>query len=509
MENSNSINYLKTRRLKKGDVVEVKYDKSIEEANKMKIIPIRICYEDDYLAVVWKPSGQPFAIFEKAIQFNIALKDLEGNLRKVWCVNEIQKAASGLIIVAKTEASRDILTEQYNSNQIQTTMRILCHGYVTTTATDELFKLDVNKKTESIVPGQVLNSIAIVSQTPSNNAQYISRLDVELCTPILSTQLRKLFYFHSDHPIIGNSTFTRPLKTNRDKGLCAALIAVAFTHPVELNTQIAVEQHEPAKFGVMCEREARSFQSKLDREADEIKKSNVPCADVEQRKQGQLLAYMLGQKEFCGLMYKITSDCLIPRTSSETLVQAAVVASKSIDSESIHVIDVGTGCGNLLISILDQISCATGVGVDISEAALNVAKENASRLLSDQQQQQRATWRIQDMTSLNDQNAYDILVCNPPYLDFDKAKKSKEQMIALRQEPAEALFAKDLGYEWYHVLSKVAPVVVKDHGYVILECGKGMMEKVLAIWSDWKQVAVYKDAQGWDRCLVLQMRWVA
>ncbi|KAL7321690.1 hypothetical protein PS15m_001434 [Mucor circinelloides] len=494
-----------TRMLKQGDVVEVKYDKSIEEANTLKAVPIRICYEDDHLAVVWKPSGQNFVIFEKAIHFNTALKDLEGNRQKVWCINDIQKAASGLIIVAKTEAIRDLLMEQYKNDQIRITMRILCHGFVPTADSSKLFSPETNKRdeeSESIIPDQVLKSIDIVSQTPSNNAHHISRLDLQLCTPLSSTQLRKLFYFHSDYPIIGNSTFTKPLKANRDKGLCAALIAVSFTHPI-LHTQVSIQEDEPAKFGVMCDREARFHQNKLDREANEIKKSGLLAVDLEERKQGQLLAYMLGQKEFKGLMFKITRDCLIPRTSSETLVEAAITASKSINSDSIHVIDVGTGCGNLLISILDQIPCATGVGVDISEAALNVAKENARKLLANQPQE-RATWRMQDMSTLNDKEAYDILVCNPPYLDFDKTSKSKEQMIALEQEPAEALFASDHGYEWYHVLAKVAPIIVKKDGYVILECGKGMMEKVLAIWSDWEQAAVYKDVQGWNRCLVLK-----
>lgn len=396
--------------------------------------------------------------------------------------------------------------EQYGNDKIQFTMRILCHGFVSTTDIKKLFNPEINKRDEesiSIIPDQVLKSIDIVSQTPSNNAQYISKLDLELCTPLEITQLRKLFYFHSDHPIIGNSTFTTPLKANRDKGLCAALIAVAFTHPV-LKTQISVKEDEPAKFGVMCEREARFHQNKLDREADEIKKSGILTVDLEERKEGQLLAYMLGQKEFCGLVFKITTDCLIPRTSSETLVQAAVTASKSINSETIHVIDVGTGCGNLLISILDKIPCATGVGVDISEAALNVAKENANNLLPEQNQ--KATWRMQDMTTLNEKSTFDLLVCNPPYLDFEKTNKKKDQMVALEQEPAKALFANDHGYEWYHILSKLAPTIIKKTGFVILECGKGMIEKVLAIWSDWEQVAVYKDVQGWNRCLVLKMK---
>jgi HemK-like putative methylase len=390
--------------------------------------------------------------------------------------------------------------QDYDNDRIQTTMRLLVHGFVPTTDITKLFDPDSNKKdedSEPIIPTQVVKSISIVSQTRSNNAQYISRLDLELHTPLSSVLLRKLFYFHCQHPIIGNSNFTKPLKVNKDKGLCAALLAVSFIHPIT-KALISIKEEEPAKFGVMCEREARFYQNKLDRESEEIEKAGILPIDLEERKRGQLLAYMLGQKEFCGLRFKITKDCLIPRTSSETLVQASIAALDK--KENVKVIDVGTGCGNILISILSKLPSASGVGIDISESALAVAKENANTLLEHPEQ---VEWRIQDMTHIADKNTYDLLVCNPPYLDYDKASKHKEHIAALEQEPAEALFAKNNGYEWYDVLSKVAPIIVKENGHVVLECGKDMMGKVLEIWSDWKQDEIYKDVQGWDRCLVL------
>jgi HemK-like putative methylase len=412
------------------------------------------------------------------------------------------------VIVAKTETVKDQLMDLYKTNQIQVVMRVLCHGFVSTTDMATLFHPEINKideEAECIMPSHIIKQLTIVSQTPSNNAQYISRLDLELHTPASNTLLRKLFYFHSKHPIIGNSNYTRPLKANRDKGLCAALLSVSFMHPVLENTLIQVKQEEPAKFGVMCDREAKFHQNKLDRESEEIKKSGVLTIDLAERKEGQLLAYMLGQKEFCGHTFRITQDCLIPRASSETLVHAAVTALNKQPIRQFRIVDIGTGCGNLLISILLQMPAATGVGIDISEAALQVAKENCAQLLLNGDK--KAVWRLQDMSTLDDdKDLFDLLVCNPPYLDLEKVSKRKEQMVALEQEPAEALFAADNGYAWYHVLSQKALAIVKKDGCVVLECGKGMMAKVLEIWSDWEQDASYKDVQGWDRCLVLKRK---
>ncbi|KAI8979313.1 S-adenosyl-L-methionine-dependent methyltransferase, partial [Mycotypha africana] len=449
------------------------------------------------------------------------IKDSNGQRKEIWCINEIQKAASGLILVSKTEEIRDLLMEEYRNNKIQVIMRVLCHGFVANADMSVLFDTDANKKETDAEPidlKDVLKQVTVVSHTPSNNAQYISRLDLDLCTPLSSITLRKLFYFHSKHPIIGNSKFTKPLRLS-DKGLCASLIALSFSHPTS-KKMISLHEEEPAKFRIMCDREAKFFKTRIEREEEEIMKSGI--VDLERRKDGELLAYLLGQKEFCGHTFKVTKDCLIPRASSETLVRAALSSSTRKEG-AFKIIDVGTGCGNILISILKELPLATGVGIDISEAAIAVAKENSARLLGDLVEKDdtkdsnsncgRVEWRVQDMTSLHshgdgtsDSNAYDLLVCNPPYLDYDKVSKKKDQMIVLEQEPAVALFAKNKGYEWYQVLHAVAPELVKESGFVVLECGKDMMKGVLATWFDWEPYQICKDSQGWDRCLVLRKK---
>lgn len=382
------------------------------------------------------------------------------------------------------------------------TMRVLCHGLIQQTNMSELFSSESwgkDEDEEPVIPNQVLKSIKIISQTPSNNAQFITRLDLELNTPLSSAKLRKLFFYQSNHPIIGNSKHTRNLKVN-DKGLCASLIAISFTHPV-LNTLVKVAESEPSKFGVLCDREARFHQLKVEREKGEIKQAGI--MDVEERREGQLLAYVLGQKQFCGHVFKVTKDCLIPRASTESLVRAAVDILQSKSTKS-SVLDVGTGCGNILISILIQVPLAEGVGIDISDGALNVAKENASKLILDYES--RVQFRREDMSTLNGTDMFDVLVCNPPYLDINKVSRKKDHKEIVEQEPSVALFAEDEGYQWYCVLSKLANSIVKEDGTVILECGKGMINKVQKIWADWEKVAVYKDSQGWDRCLVLRRR---
>ncbi|KAI8985977.1 S-adenosyl-L-methionine-dependent methyltransferase [Pilobolus umbonatus] len=459
-------------------------------------------HQDDYLAIVVKPSGQNFVIFEKALRHHL-LPNKGSSTQNIWCINEIMKAASGLILVAKTEEVRDKLLKLYKEDEIYMIMRVIVKGHVSTHDMNQLFhahKTRAVDHTANIIPTDILKSLDIISVTRSNHAQFISTLDLHLHTPISNSQLRQLFCFYSNHPIIGNSTYTKPLLINKDKGLYTALTSMTFMHPV-LDTRVDVKMDEPTKFKGLREREAKFYERKIDKENNEIEKAGGLPIDIDDRDQGEPLAYLLGQKDFYGFTFKVTQDCLIPRTSSETLVKAALEIIGS--HQGMNIIDVGTGCGNLLISILAHAPPSTmGVGIDISESALSVAKFNESTLL----RCGKIDWKMQDMAHLGDGILYDIMVCNPPYLDMERTKKRKEQMAVLGKEPSVALFAKENGYEWYSVLHKVVPDVVTDNGYVILECGKGMMDNVLNIWSDWEKVAIYKDSQEWDRCVTLKRR---
>ncbi|KAI8387515.1 S-adenosyl-L-methionine-dependent methyltransferase [Blakeslea trispora] len=495
----NGVVFEETQFIKAGDIIEIKYDKHLEEARKIEAIPIRICYEDEHLAIVWKPSGLNPVMFEKAVRYNIANR---GSIEeKLYPINDIQKAASGLIVVTKNENAKQHMLQLYNKGEIDIVMRVLCHGFVEDTDISVFFR---SAEPDSVVPGKVIRSMTIVSQTPSNNSGYISSLDLSLHAPLNSVNLRRAFYSQSNHPIIGNSQFTCPLKVNSDKGLCMSLITISFMHPI-LNLPITITQPEPSKFKVICDREERFFNKKKEKQIEQLKEAGI---NPDLLTENQVASYVLCQKEFCGHIFKISKDCLIPRRSSETLVLATVDAIGPHKRDA-KILDVGTGCGNLLISILKKLSpSATGIGIDINEAALKIAAENSSKLLSNNNCD-RVKWLAQDINALSlpqFEEAFDVLVCNPPYLDQAKVSKTKRELNTFEQEPPEALFADQNGYEWYYTLKDVAAKFLRQDGFVVLECGRGMMQRVRDVWCDdgWCQYLVCKDNQGWDRCLVLR-----
>ncbi|KAI8148544.1 S-adenosyl-L-methionine-dependent methyltransferase [Fennellomyces sp. T-0311] len=497
-----------TRILRAGDVVEVRYDRGIVEREKLKAIPVDIRYEDEHMAIVWKAPGQSFGLFEKALIYALTNATEEA---KFWCPYSLQKAASGLLVVAKTEKAKLDLAQQYQNGDMQVVMRAICHGRVPPDLLDHLQpstdtpdEMTAEKDDDDEVHDtdersalDLLKSIAIVGITRSNHAEYLTTLDLDLRTPIVSTAIRRLMY-GQQHPIVGNSTYTRFLKSSKDKGLCMSVLRVGLMHPVT-RQQMSWQGQEPDKFELLRTREHKFWRRRVDEKLDAMRKAGVSIDATGGDElvdglyqEGKPLAYVLGEKEFCNLKFKVTEACLVPRPSSETLVEAAVSAGPK------RVLDIGTGCGNLLLSILSQCKGATGVGVDISSAALDVARENAGSLGIE-----GAQFVQKDMSLLMEAGLglFDVVVCNPPYL----SEKAVFQHRMLEHEPATALFANDDGYEWYTVLSKVAPTVMHRESKLVLECGKGMMERVQVIMAGWKTVEVRKDSQGWKRCLVLQM----
>ncbi|KAL0074144.1 S-adenosyl-L-methionine-dependent methyltransferase [Phycomyces blakesleeanus] len=303
----------------------------------------------------------------------------------------------------------------------------------------------------------IIRSITVETITRSNQADYLSTLHLDLQTPLQNSEIRRLFYL-TGYPIIGKSIYTRYLKSSTTR----------------------VQERRTVKFAHLRERETKFWQRRRDAEEEQLKYAGVD--EVDRGDTNKPLAYVLGEKRFYGLCFKVNESCLVPRPSSEILVEA-VLEYLPQEKQTTRVLD------------------SRGVGVDISKAALEVATQNAQLLgLED-----RVGWLCKDMALMeNPVQLYDILVCNPPYLHRKTTKKEAQQMARLSHEPAEALFAGEEGFEFYRILHSIAHRLVCQHnGRVILECGKGMMDKVKDIWSDWKVLEVRKDRQGWDRCLVL------
>ena len=189
-------------------------------------------------------------------------------------------------------------------------------------------------------------------------------------------------------------------------------------------------------------------------------------AMIERRKQGEPIAYLVGEKEFWSLNFKVNRDVLIPRDDSECLIEAIVARRRQ--SESLAMLDLGVGSGCLICSVLTEFEHAWGVGLDRSRRALQVAKSNAKALgLSDRLSFSAGDW----LASIG--GPFDVIIANPPYIPI--AEKAVLAPDVSDYEPAEALFAGDDGMDDFHAILAglaAAPLILGEGGMVVFEAGK-------------------------------------
>lgn len=214
------------------------------------------------------------------------------------------------------------------------------------------------------------------------------------------------------------------------------------------------------------------------------------------------LAYIKGEAEFCGLKFKVSEKCLIPRERSKILVNAAeeilLEEIKKNPAKVQRVLDIGTGSGNLLLSLMHRIQSihgrVEGVGIDISQDAVDVARENQARL-----NVVNADFVACDMAFLDSRHVglFDLVLANPPYTVNAKPETQLH-------EPAVAMFTGDEGFECYGIINTVAPKLMHPHAKLVIEFGRGMVDRIKAIMTQWKVVATYQDQEGYDRWLVLE-----
>ncbi len=182
------------------------------------------------------------------------------------------------------------------------------------------------------------------------------------------------------------------------------------------------------------------------------------------------MSQILGRREFWGLSFKVTSDVLTPRPDSETLVEA-VLSVVPDRSASLRLLDLGVGSGCLLLSLLHALPHARGLGIDRSERALAVARENAEALgLADRAEMRAGDWGA----DLPDQ--YDIVVSNPPYIPSDDIEGLDPEVS--EHEPWLALDGGRDGLDAYRTLAGELPFLVREGGWTALEVGQGQAAAV-------------------------------
>ncbi|MBA4308445.1 MAG: peptide chain release factor N(5)-glutamine methyltransferase [Sphingopyxis sp.] len=197
---------------------------------------------------------------------------------------------------------------------------------------------------------------------------------------------------------------------------------------------------------------------------------------VERRLANEPVAYITGRQAFWDLDLAVTSDVLIPRADSETLIDLAVEYFRTSPA---RILDLGTGSGALLLGCLSAFPEASGVGMDASAAALAVAQANADRLgFASRSQWMHRSWADADWNS--DLGQFDLILSNPPYVETDA---ELDAMVAA-YEPHSALFAGPDGLDDYRILIPHLPSMLAPGGVAIFEIGHRQAEAVSDLASN-------------------------
>lgn len=188
------------------------------------------------------------------------------------------------------------------------------------------------------------------------------------------------------------------------------------------------------------------------------------------------VAYITGRKEFYGMEFMVSPSVLIPRPETEVLVEA--VLNEFADKDNLEILDLCTGSGCILLSLLQNLPSAKGVGVDISGAALDVAKKNCEKFsLTD-----RASFIQADILKSFEIFAnFDIITANPPYLTKEEYSASAPSLF---YEPSGALVANDEGLEFYNLLLSTLLKSGNNKPYIFFEVGHSQAAKVEKIYAD-------------------------
>jgi release factor glutamine methyltransferase len=223
---------------------------------------------------------------------------------------------------------------------------------------------------------------------------------------------------------------------------------------------------------------------------------------LQRRQACEPIARILGYKEFWSMDFKLNEATLIPRPDSETLVDAVVNQTQDFsDKQGLKVLDLGTGTGCLLLSVLSEIVTASGQGIDAEPKALLAAKENAQLLgLSNRSVFTQYNWLSGEGEGLGGKK-FDILISNPPYIESADIAGLQKEVAGF--DPKLALDGGEDGLLHYRVLAKFAKLHLQEGGCFFLEIGLGQALAIKTIFDKqgWSFVDSYKDINSIERVL--------
>lgn len=218
---------------------------------------------------------------------------------------------------------------------------------------------------------------------------------------------------------------------------------------------------------------------------------------ADRRANGEPLQYIIGSTEFMGIEFIVTPDALIPRPETELLVEEAIKAAKAFKSP--FILDLGTGSGNIAISLTKFLSDCKIIASDVSEEALFIAKKNA--VLN--RAQDKIEFKSGDLFNSLTSYKFDIIISNPPYVAGPEFKGLQRE---IGFEPRAALDGGMDGLDFYRRIIKEAVAFLSNGGRLLLEIGFGQAGSIKSLFENayYKNISFIEDYNGIKRVAIGQ-----
>jgi release factor glutamine methyltransferase len=211
--------------------------------------------------------------------------------------------------------------------------------------------------------------------------------------------------------------------------------------------------------------------------------------------------YLTNEVFFYGISFYIEEGVLIPQKDTEILVEKTKDLIEKIwnSEKKLKVLDIGTGCGNIVISLAKDKPNLSFTSIDINQKALKIARINSEK-------QKLTNIKFQKSNlfdSIDSKEVFDIIVTNPPYISDDEYEKLS---VIVKKQPVEALLAKNDGYYFYERILRKAQSFLSSKFLLVMEIGYQQKEKIIKLIIEYfpeVKVSIFTDYQGHFRMIAI------
>ena len=217
---------------------------------------------------------------------------------------------------------------------------------------------------------------------------------------------------------------------------------------------------------------------------------------ISRRGKFEPLQYITGEVDFYDMKLKVNRSVLIPRPETELLIDEALKLCAQIEIKSI--LDIGTGSGNIPISLAKNLNGVKVTSIDQSRDAIQVALENTEL----NEVTEKIEFCVSDIVDYQPSKQFNLIISNPPYVS--KTDYTTLQKEIVEYEPLESVTDNSDGYRFYRLISERAKDLLTDNGYIIFEMAESQSETISKILeeNDFTEIKIIKDYQNIDRIII-------